>query len=309
MEIQYKTIQELERLLQKVEKEYKEEELTENVKKILENYHGEDEVIDIYKAREEFLKENKIEKVMPSKIPTLDNFLGGGFRKGNLITISAPTDSGKTVFAQTLTKNFSENEIFSLWFSYEVPQREFIERFNQETLPCCCIPKNLINNDMIWVERKIVEAIVKYNIKIVFIDHLHYLLKMNGKDNVSFAVGEIMRSLKKIALKYKIIIFLIAHITKTRPEVVITISDLRDSSFIAQESDIVLMLWRKTKEKSNYEKYNEGITYLDEAVLLIEKNRFNGKKGSITLLHKDKCFYELLNNQIYEKSIIEEVNL
>jgi replicative DNA helicase len=105
-----------------------------------------------------------------------------------------------------------------------------------------------------------------------------------------------MRNLKKISIKYNIVIFLVAHLTKTKFEERIGLEDIRDSSFISQEADYVVVIWRKAENQKPKDIRDNGVRYTDEAVLSICKNRFNGKLGSVKLVLKDGLFEELTLN-------------
>ena len=94
----------------------------------LSEYQGSDRVIPAEELVAELLKANKGTLKLNSSFPKLDELLGG-FMKGNLIVVSAPTGQGKTTFCKTLTKNFTENGQKSIWFSYEVPADEFYATF------------------------------------------------------------------------------------------------------------------------------------------------------------------------------------
>lgn len=49
---------------------------------------------------------------------------------------------------------------------------------------------------------------------------------------------------------------------------------------MAQESDFVIIMWRhRVKDKSS----PTGYTYTDEARLIVEKNRWNGKLGYLKM--------------------------
>ena len=77
---------------------------------------------------------------------------------------------------------------------------------------------------------------------------------------------------------------------KTKLEETPTIDDLRDSSFVAQESDIVMMLWRN-KERDNTNPV--GYRYTNDAVLTVEKNRRTGKLGYVKLSFNNGRFIEI----------------
>ena len=86
-----------------------------------------------------------------SFVPSLDDAIDH-FQEGELITISGPTKSGKTLFAQTLTQAFIKQQYFPLWFSYEVPVRQFLSQFHE--LPMIFLPGKLKANALDWFEER-----------------------------------------------------------------------------------------------------------------------------------------------------------
>jgi replicative DNA helicase len=254
------------------------------------DYSGEDRIITSLELIEE-IKNAPIVKGYLSLIPKLDE-MTGGFREGNLITLSGVTASGKTTFAQTLLRGFAEQTINCLFLTYEVSNEEFIRKFG-EVIPVFSIPRRYKKSKMMWLEHRIIEAIAKYDTKIIFIDHLHYLVdmeKLGTGGNVSLLIGSVMRELKRMAIEYKIIIFLMAHFkqVKLQENEMPDIGNLRDSSFIGQESDCVMIINRKKTEDRR--------DWLDEASLFVAKNRWNGKTGYINLVFQDNQFKEICLN-------------
>ena len=182
---------------------------------------------------------------LASGFDALDNYIDG-FHAGQLVIVSGATGSGKTSFAQTLTHNFMSIGKQCLWFSYEVGMREFVRKM-PEGIDTFYAPKQIKRNSISWLEQRIIESIAKYGTKIVFVDHLHYLLemqKMSEAKSVSLLIGMMLRELKRICIEYDVIIFLLAQLKKIEAYEKPELEDLRDSSFVAQESDIVLMIWR-----------------------------------------------------------------
>ncbi|MCK9276386.1 MAG: hypothetical protein M0P57_15010 [Syntrophales bacterium] len=205
-------------------------------------YAGEDRIISSIEMRQSFKKKDH-QLTIKGKIPSLDSFLDG-FVPGELIAISGITKNGKTLFSQTLTKNFYESQVFSLWFTYELPARQFLSCFPD--MPLLYLPKTLKTANMDWVEERIRESFLKYATRVVFIDHLHYLFDMARARNVSLEIGTVVRRLKTIAVKNELIIFLMCHTTKPGKDVDnMGFEGIRDSSVVAQESDVVLMVQRK----------------------------------------------------------------
>jgi len=176
------------------------------------------------------------------------NDLVEGFEVGELIVLSGITKHGKTTLFQALTESFERKEVYSLWFSYEVAARNLIKRFRN--LPLFYLPETLKDKSLDYIKRKIKEAKDKYNIKMVFIDHLHYLLDLGRTKNPSLEIGTIIRGLKRMAVELEIVIFLAAHTTKLKTDKAPTAEDIRDSSFVSQESDCVMLLWRSKKDDS-----------------------------------------------------------
>jgi len=175
-----------------------------------------------------------------SNMPSLDAACDG-FRDGELIVLSGPTKNGKTLFAQTLTNEFAKQQIFSLWFTYEVPARQFMSVF--PTLPLIYMPMKLKAHDMNWVEERIHESFHKFNTRIIFIDHLHFLFDMARTKNTSLEIGQVIRRLKTIAVQGNYCIFLLCHTTKGAREN-LSYESIRDSSIVSQESDTCLMIKR-----------------------------------------------------------------
>jgi replicative DNA helicase len=292
-----------EKLDNELEKVKQEQSLQEELD-IMADYRGKDEVISSHQMLEMMKDEmkNPPVKFFSVNIPTLDKLVDG-FREGDLVTISSPTKQGKTTLAQSLTHDFAEKDIPCLWFSWELTKREFMEKFG-DTMPFFSLPKNLMGNSVEWVEKKVVESIAKFGTKIVFLDHLHFIVDLktiSQRSGVSLVIGGVMRELKRIALKWNICIFLIAHVTKINFEKESpSLSDIRDSSFIAQESDTVLMIWRKMDKKTK--------EYSVESVLSVQANRRNGNCGKINIVFDKGRFVEL-NKATYVEKPIKQVPL
>lgn len=246
-------------------------------------YSGDDKVEEVSKELERLKSQPKRNSFL-SEIPTLDKIIGG-FKPGQLIVVSSPTGQGKTSFCQTLTSNISQKGKKCLWFTYEVPIKEFSEKF-KEKIPTFYIPRKLKESSLKWVQCRILEGLSKFGTNVIFIDHLHFLIDMEilSKSNTSLSIGSMIRKLKKFALDYDLTIFLISHMKKVKldenenPD----IDDIRDSSFISQEADIVMMMKRKRK------KINGDLIFNNGAKLIVAKNRDTGRLGNINLIYNDE---------------------
>lgn len=242
----------------------------------LKEYEGEDRIISSYEMEIELRKNKTSEIVVKSGLPSLDRALEGGFQTGELYAVSGQTKMGKTLLCQSITKNAYDKQHFSLWFSYEVPTRQFLSQFPE--LPLLYLPKKLKNADMKWLEERILESFVKFHTRLVFIDHLHFLFDLFRSRNPSLEIGTVIRKLKTMAVDNDLIIFILCHTSKAGGDHV-TYQAIRDSSFVAQESDSVFMIARSLKDKNNKPTPNG-------AVLKIEFHRRTGVIEYFIKLHK-----------------------
>jgi replicative DNA helicase len=280
-------ISELDKLIDKLDSELTGVEERKNLMEMMKLYEGDDSVIDSEEYLEALARlrgDKTILKIM-SGFPTLDS-ITGGFWEGNVIVVSGPTKEGKTTFCQSLTINFSNDETRTLWFPFDTPGEELISRFF--TPPLIYLPKkNTADKKLDWIEKKIIEGIAKFGTRAIFIDHLGMLTRAtDNAANYSTELSSIMVELKQIAIRWRIVIFLNHHIRKIQADTVPMYSDLKDSSGVAQDSDMVLMIWRKKSKKDGI------ISHENKSVISVQTNRRTGKTGIVNLIHCGDHFEE-----------------
>jgi len=215
----------------------------------LKSYNGPDRIVTSWELLDELHEQYKNHPLVElhSKIPTLDAHIHG-FVPGEMTTISGETGQGKTLFAQSLTDAFVNQKAILLWFTFEVAPYQFMQNFG-DTVPLFMIPREHRGYNIDWVMDKIEEAKIKTNVNAVFIDHLHFLIDMGRKHhNVSLEIGHVCRCLKRTAIDLEVSLFLLAHTQKAdgsgNAEGNLTNNSIRDSSFVAQESDNVFFVRR-----------------------------------------------------------------
>ena len=208
-------------------------------------------IVSSYQMREELRSMPERDIDLVTRIPSLDDAIEG-FKSGELIVISGPTKNGKTLLAQSLTAEFTKQNVFPLWFSYEVMPRYFLASFPE--LPLFYLPRKLRSTNVGWVRGKIIESHEKYKTRVIFIDHLHYLFDMARVRNPSIEIGTVIRQLKSLAVEHELVIFLLCHTRKGASELKdLSYESIRDSSFVSQESDCVLMISRNVKDPESCE--------------------------------------------------------
>jgi replicative DNA helicase len=115
-------------------------------------------------------------------------------------------------------------------------------------------------------------------------------MPMTYQGNVSLMIGSIMRELKKIAIRHSLVIFIIAHTEKIRAEdTKPSLAWIRDSSFVVQESDDVIIINRQ-----DFDEDEPICNQNNESSLWILKNRREGLRGKVNLKYVDKLFIEVL---------------
>lgn len=272
-----------------IKKEIKKIKLYTSKEDRMAKYDGEDRVISSHEFKRD-LEKTKDRRLhsFKSQFPKLDK-ITEGFETGELIVISGYTGHGKTSFCQSLTVNFEKQGINTLWFSYEMPARQFLLKF--QNLPLFYLPKELKESTLKWIEDRIIEAKIKYDIRVVIIDHLHFLLDFIRTKYPSLEIGTIVRSLKALAMTHNLVIFLVAHTSMPKGKGSPGLGDIRDSSFITQEADSAMVIQRILPRGKNI--------YGNDAWLTILKHRRMGTIGrKVKLLYKDKQFYEVDEREI-----------
>lgn len=212
-----------------------------------------------------------------------------GFEPGELIVVGADTGVGKSMFVQNMLHNIAKRGCPNLFFSMEMPNIEAEKRYlEMETDICDGDREKALKNieglplyadsadeqNIQLLDEKIGQAIDKYGIKIVGIDHLHYFSR--SQENSSAEIGYLVRQIKRIGNKYQIPILLISHLTKIKKQGMPDKSTLRDSSFIAQDADAVIMLWRDYMSDDEVKKH--------ELFWSLQKNRTRGYLGEGKLM-------------------------
>lgn len=210
----------------------------------LSSYDGKDKVISSYDMNEELKKSGALEvKGYNCGFPYLSSKIGK-LEPGNIITVTGYSGQGKTTILISMTIKLAEQGIPVLWFSYENTPAQFFRKFQNVDLPLFYLPMSNKPYDLSWFTDRVKEAILKYDIKVIMIDHLHYILDLFQSKNSSIDIGNLLRNLKILAVENELVIFLVAHTKQPKDFNDPDMGSIRDSSFIVQESDKVLAVHR-----------------------------------------------------------------
>lgn len=217
-----------------------------NPKDLIE-YDGPDRIVhftEYLKLKEE---ENRGIKSFNSTFPQFDQKLEG-LQTGELTVVSGKTGEGKTLLAESWMRGLMKNspDLKACFFSYEVQPKSLLQKYSDNPQAPLYLPLTLQTSDFTWLSERVWEAAVKQNCRLFVFDHLHFLIDMAERHNMSLNIGKFMRELKqKIAVGLNVSVILIAHQKGVPKGEDPSLEDVRDSTFITQEADNVIIVWRR----------------------------------------------------------------
>lgn len=248
----------------------------ERLKAVAREYSGEYQLVWSKDTLEEIKTRPKRES-HKSGVAELDT-LTGGFRPQQMIGVGAQSGHGKTAFGLWLLKQYeSLNPVF---LPLEQSSEELIEQRyeNKQFIPNYLAPKkHSANVDPDWIEQRIVEAIAKYNSKLVMLDHMGYIEvgQEYRRESEPLRIEKKLQAIKHLAIKWNVVIVILIQLSQMEEEQAPQLRDLKGSSAIRQELDQILLLWR------NNQKTGRARAYDNKVLLSMQKNRFTGINGNI----------------------------
>lgn len=216
---------------------------------IIQNYRGDDEVVAFQNIYDEVKTEEPI-RLISTGYSKLDKCFGGGVSAGQLIVVSGYSSSGKTSYCFDITRNMESENV--LWLPYEETSEEFARKLIRwKKDPIKFYTPKKMNESIEWIEERILEAVLKYDTKVVFIDNLHFITMQEKQD--FNRVGVFCKQLKQIAQKLGVAIFLIAHVRKSTEGMhkMPSYEDISGSSDIAKIANKIITVWRECTRELN----------------------------------------------------------
>jgi len=249
-------------------------------------------------------KDKPKRKTFSTGFTMFDEAMEGGFSGGDLVVISGISGHGKTSFAQTLTYNLCRNKFQTLWFSYEVSTDNLDAKFRKMGIGefyHVFTPRKNTTGKLDWVKKKILHSIIENHTKIVFIDHIDFLksTKTKNSDNEAIALKNIAIELKDIAVKYNIVIVLMAHLKKLPDDFKEpTMQDIGYSAGIFQLADYIFIIWRLQQKNPDSD---SGEVFGPYSKIKIVKNRLTGRTTYQKVIMHDELF--TLEDNIHEEEV------
>jgi replicative DNA helicase len=268
----------------------------------------------------------EIEEVLPTPWDSVNNLIDGGFRAGELITMSAPPGIGKTTLALQISSLIAHRHkkpvlFFCQEMTYEKLARLFvchsldIPFYNFNPRDDIEIRAIEFENTPIYfgyspritptqVQQTFLETRDRFGIEFFVFDNLHTLIREH--DKVTERIGAASKMFKDLAMEMRVPIMLIAQPRKMEEDQVMYYYSIKGSSDIPADSDIVLLLHRnRTKETEivnvgdNEEVVHTGLrtaTFETETRFIVDKSRESA--GGECKLHFDTSLRQFYSEDV-----------
>ncbi|PIT92052.1 MAG: replicative DNA helicase [Candidatus Harrisonbacteria bacterium CG10_big_fil_rev_8_21_14_0_10_42_17] len=244
---------------------------------------------------------------VPTGFHGLDNILSG-LQPSDLIVLGARPSLGKTTLALDMAKHVALKANKPIgFFSLEMSKDQVVDRLiaSEAQVPLWKLRTGrikdetdfaLIQNSLDTLSRAPIfiddtpsptilqmramarRLQIEHNVALIVVDYLQLIMPRRHTDNMVQQVTEISRGLKSLARELNVPILALSQLSRgvdQREVKVPKLSDLRDSGSIEQDSDVVLFIYRKDKDKQNVTPEEENI-----AEIIVAKHR-NGPLGSV----------------------------
>lgn len=230
-------------------------------------------------------------RIIGTGFPELDRLLGSGLIAGTLTSLGARPSTGKTTFAinmatfdPTLRVLFVSIEMAAgMIYDRIVSDKAVVDysqctqhRINFETVRRIVESySNLTVEDSIADIEDIVSLIHAVKPDLVIIDYIQIVTSKQHFENNRQRIDYISQMLKQAAKQTKACIIILSQITragKDRP----TMSDLKESGGLEQDSDYIMLLYREYVNDKSAQVKSEATT------LTLDKNKF-GRTGEIEM--------------------------
>jgi len=269
---------------------------------------------------------------LPTGLPEMDNLLGG-FQKSDLIILAARPSIGKTAFALDFARHAATKEkqgvgIFSLEMSKEsivdrllcaeanvdlwklrtgkLSDREEEDDFTRIGHAMGILAESPIfiddtaTSNVMEIKTKARRLQMEHGLGMIIIDYLQLMESASGAESRVQAVADITRGLKAVARELNVPVLVLSQLSRgpeARTPAIPRLADLRESGSIEQDADVVVFIYRKSKDKSYTEVPPEEKNI---AEILISKHR-NGPTGTVKLFFDEsRTSFRSLEKQVDE---------
>jgi replicative DNA helicase len=220
--------------------------------------------------------------IIPTGLVELDNKLNGGPRPGELIALAMRSGIGKTAMAVTILTNAAAAGEPGAIFSMEMPRQQLHTRMvsarSHIHLTRLKLPERLRDHDWgpiseavdhigrlpihvndqtsltITQIRSKARALKRRNerLRVIVVDHLALVKATDPKTLRTYQLAEVTSGLKALAKELGCVVYLLVQVNRAadgRNDPMPQLADIRDTSSVEDDSDIVIFGHREYKNK------------------------------------------------------------
>ncbi len=249
---------------------------------------------------------------VPTGYPDLDKLLSG-FQKSDLIILAARPSIGKSTLSLDFARNVAiRSKVPVGIFSLEMSKEQLVDKLlateagvdlwrmrtgrlsdkeDNDDFPRIGRAMGVLseapifiddsaNSNILEIRTKARRLKMEHGLGLLIIDYLQ-LMEGRDKENRVNEISEISRSLKQLAKEIDVPVIALSQLSRaveSRSPAIPKLADLRESGSIEQDADIVMFIYRKSKDKSRECPDDEK----NLAEIHIEKHR-NGPTGIVNL--------------------------
>lgn len=169
-----------------------------------------------------------------------------GFEPGEMIVLTGHTKHGKSKLAANIAWNVAMNGHNVLFINTEMTKLQVARRMNGMSKRGETLKGKIYLNDRADLEYQdvttMMERAKEMGVDMVVIDHLHFFSR--SMDNQVNEISKITKEFKEAAVQLELPVLLLCHVSQADTAKVPKVKDLKGSSSIAQDADMVITVWR-----------------------------------------------------------------
>ena len=265
---------------------------------------------------------------VPTGFSDLDQLLGGGLQRSDLIVLAARPSLGKSTLALNMACHAASQGLSVGVFSLEMSGEQIAIRLvaSEADIDGHRLRLNLLREEE---DQRVIDAIGMLSDLPIYIDETPFqtVMELRSKsrrlhqergldllvvdylqlvdtarsDNRALALGEVSRSLKGLARELDIPVLACSQLSRAvemRPNHRPMLSDLRESGAIEQDSDVVAFIHREDRYTTleEWERKNPTKAYPQNIAEIVVAKHRNGPVGTIELYFRnDRVRFETLD--------------
>ena len=253
---------------------------------------------------------------VPTGFQGIDNLLGNGMQRSDVIVLAAPTSFGKSALAFNIARAAADSGNRVGIFSIEMSRDQIGMRLlaSEANIDSYRIRIGLLSTEEetrlldasvalsdlpIYIDDTPIQTIVdmrgkarrlqsERGLDLLIIDYLQLIGGVGRIDNRTQELGDVMRTIKGMAREFDIPILACSQLNRgieDRPYHRPLLSDLRDSGSIEDDADVVAFIHREDvyMTREDWEKHNPHEPYPQNIAEIVFAKHRNGPIGTVLL--------------------------